>query len=115
MKEFEIRRLFLEISNCYNFAFDDYKVNLWLEILRDIPFALAMKNLRSYIRDPENKFPPHPGVLAQTDIQKSAGPYIPSAAETRLMLEEGKRQVIPLPKHVREEVEKLAAQRDSSS
>jgi hypothetical protein len=79
----------LIILNAYNsFIYDDDKVAIWVEILKDVPFELAQANLRKYIRDPENKFPPHPGALAVTQTQYSSGPYIPNAEETLRMLEE---------------------------
>ena len=89
MKESEIRQLFLKISNRYSsFAYDDFKVNDWLELLSDVSFEQAKENLRQYCLNPDNTFPPHPGALAATTIQKAEGPYVPNAEETRRMLDE---------------------------
>lgn len=117
MKESQIRQLFLIIINTYsNFVYDDYKVELWREILDDVPYEMAQKNLWAYIRDPENKFPPHPGALAETRVQRSEGPYIPNAAETRQMLDERDRQLslaVPMPAQLREELKHLAERKRS--
>jgi hypothetical protein len=120
MEEVEVRLLFLIILNSYNgFAYDDDKVNTWTDLLWDVPFVQAQSNLRKYILNTENKFPPHPGVLAETMVQRSEGPYIPNAAETRLMLEERDRVnqslVIPMPAYTREELRQLVKSRDSVS
>ena len=90
MKESEIRKIFLVIENAYGgvFAYDDYKVELWRKTLEDVPYELAEENLRRYIRNPDNRFPPHPGALAQQAVEEAIGPYIPNVEETRAMLAE---------------------------
>ncbi|MEF3309298.1 hypothetical protein PV433_10315 [Paenibacillus sp. GYB004] len=90
MKESEIRKIFLVIENAYCglFTYDDYKVELWRKTLEDVPYGLAEENLLRYIRNPDNRFPPHPGVLAEFPEQAAYGPDIPNAAETRAMLDE---------------------------
>jgi hypothetical protein len=112
VKEYEIRELFLKISNFYNnFLYDDYKVELWRETLDDIPYHLANSNLLRYIRNPENKFPPHPGALSESAVQSSNGPYVLNAEETRLMLDDGdhdyNQTAVKLPEHIRERVKHL--------
>ena len=93
MTEAEIRKLFLVIQNSYSgFSDDDFKVALWQQLLDDVTFELAQHNLRGYIRNPENKFPPHPGELARTKAQAADGRYIPNAEETRVMLEAQERE-----------------------
>ncbi|MEF3313306.1 hypothetical protein PV433_30930 [Paenibacillus sp. GYB004] len=37
----------------------------WHETLSDVPVEQAIENLKRYSLDPDNKFPPHPGVLAK--------------------------------------------------
>lgn len=118
MKETEIIKLFTIIQNTYNgFSFDSFKVQLWLELLKDTPFELGQANLRRYILDPENKFPPHPGILAASPTSRAEGPAIPNAAETRKMLDEMDRLALlppaPIPEHVREAVKRLAEPSDS--
>lgn len=90
MKESEIRKIFLVIENAYGgvFVYDDYKVELWRKTLEDVPYDLAEDNLHRYIRNPDNRFPPHPGVLAERPVQAAEGPYIPNVEETRAMLDE---------------------------
>lgn len=90
MKESEIRKIFLVIENAYGgvFAYDDYKVELWRRTLEDVPFELADANLHRYILNPDNRFPPHPGALAERPVEAANGPYIPNVEETRAMLAE---------------------------
>lgn len=53
----EVKRLFLIISNAYpSFEADDIKVAVWQEMLNDIPFKLALDNLRYHIQN--QKFQP---------------------------------------------------------
>jgi hypothetical protein len=92
VKESEILKLFSVIQNTYNaFVFDRLKTELWRDLLQDTSFELAQSNLRRYILNPENRFPPHPGILAESPVQSCLGNYIPNAQETRLMLEERDR------------------------
>jgi hypothetical protein len=109
MEEADVLKLFMIIDNSYSgFAYDDDKVDIWMLILSDVPFDLAQINLWKYIRNPENKFPPHPGALAESAVQSSNGPYILNAEETRLMLDDRDREynkkAIKLPDHTRERV-----------
>ncbi|GKS14750.1 hypothetical protein YDYSY3_57500 [Paenibacillus chitinolyticus] len=123
MNEVEIRKIFMLIDNVFaGFSYDDFKVNLWLRILEDVPYTLAEANFYSYTRDPENKFPPTPGQLAKRPAQAAEGRAIPDAAETRLMLdnmhtveENGQRRALqpaPPSERFREEVKRIAARRD---
>lgn len=94
MKEYQVRQLFLIISNGFHsFTYDDFKVELWRDLLDHVPFAHAEANLRQYMLDRENKFPPHPGVLAASKVQSAAGPDIPNAEETRRMLEKREAEI----------------------
>lgn len=112
MKEYEIRQLFLKIANTYSsFAYDDFKVSIWLELLEGISFTTANKNLNRYILNPSHDFPPHPGILAESEIQRKVGAHIPNAEETRLMLAEQASEISQIPKEipqfVREQVKLL--------
>lgn len=120
MREVEVRQLFLIIFNAYNgFAYDDDKVVIWTDILEDVPFEQAQSNLRRYIRNPENKFPPHPGALAETQTQNAEGPYIPDAEETRRMLNEQDQQYQltagAIPDNLREVVRNIGRSKSSTA
>jgi hypothetical protein len=43
---------------------DELRAESWHDVLRDVPYDLAVGNLRRYVSNPENRWPPHPGVLA---------------------------------------------------
>jgi len=108
--ETEVRKLFLIIQNTYsNFVWDDVKVKIWADLLRDTPFDMAQRNLREYIMNPDEKFPPHPGVLARRP--ETQGRYVPNAEETRRMLDEMDRQrerAVPMPEEFRRRLKLLA-------
>jgi hypothetical protein len=112
VKEIEIRQLFLIILNTYNgFAITDAKAEIWADILQDIPFEMARHNLWGYIRNPENNFPPHPGVLADTGERHIIGPYIPNVEETQLYLQQRKLELMepmaPIPELLRERMRQI--------
>lgn len=113
MKETEMIKILTVIGNSYsNFTFDRMKVALWLELLKDVSYSRAESNLRRYLIDPGNKFPPHPGVLAEHPGQRSEGNYVPGADETRAMLADRNKNLIQIghqiPESFREAVKKLA-------
>jgi hypothetical protein len=83
VNESQIRKVFLIIENTMPFAYDDYKVELWRNLLQDVPFETAQANLRRYLLNPNNRFPPTPGQLA-------AGTYseVPGVEATRAMFRE---------------------------
>lgn len=61
----EIGRLFDRIVEYYPvFTGDMSKMKSWQEILQAVPYERACKNLLQYVSDADNKYPPHPGVLA---------------------------------------------------
>ena len=115
MRESEIRQIFFRISNRYSsFAYDDFKVSDWQDLLQNVPFDRAMGNLRRYSLNPENTFPPHPGILAEMPAQHKTGRDVPNAIETRRMLDEHDRllssvQNAAIPESFREAMRKLAA------
>jgi hypothetical protein len=75
------------IQNSYSgFGYDNFKVALWLQLLEDVPFDLAQRNLRAFILNPGNRFPPHPGELTQLPAEVARGADVPNAEETRAML-----------------------------
>lgn len=112
MNEIEVKKLFLIINNTYpNFPIDDIKITIWADLLRDVPFERAQSNLRSYVMDSNNKFPPHPGELAKSNLQETQGRYVPNAAETRTLLDklrgERNNEVLMLPQSALEMKERL--------
>lgn len=114
MKESELRMIFMQISNRYpSFAYDDFKVNDWLGLLSSVPISQASENLKKYCLNPDNSFPPHPGVLAATSSQQISGRAIPNAKETSLMLENRHRLALAtrglegIPEKVIEEVRNI--------
>lgn len=68
MNEPEVRKLLLVIRNSYSgFDYDDDKVEIWTDLLRDVPFPLAQMNARNHIMDSKKPFPPTPGELAKPE------------------------------------------------
>lgn len=101
----EVKKLFIILINTYpNFTQNEAKAAIWHDLLKDIPFERAQRNLRAYIMDGNNKYPPHPGELAKTQSGEAQGRYVPNAAETRVMLEKlaEPREIAPLPPAVLE-------------
>jgi hypothetical protein len=113
VQEFEIRILFLKISNRYaGFAYDDFKVEDWLELLKDVPVERATENLRRFCLNAANTFPPHPGILAENASQSSASNYVPNAQETLLLLDKWEQHLLTegssgIPETARERMRKL--------
>ncbi|CAM3850448.1 MULTISPECIES: hypothetical protein [Paenibacillus] len=61
----EIGKLFDAIVDYYpSFTGDLRKLQSWHTTLKQVPLEEAIKNLGDYAREPDNKFPPHPGALA---------------------------------------------------
>lgn len=110
MKESELRILFLRIANFYSgFSYDDFKVEEWLELLRHVSFERAADNLAAYTLNPNNEFPPHPGILAASIVQRSSGPVVLDATETRSMLENYEQEsLVRMPDHVKEAAKRIA-------
>ncbi len=111
MKESELRMLFLRISNFYSgFSYDDYKVEEWVGLLEHVSYDRACTNLASYALNPMNEYPPHPGILAASNVQQSSGPAVLNAAETMIMLEDREREqqsFVSMPDHVKEAAKQL--------
>lgn len=81
MQKYEIANLFKKIVQFYPvFGGGDRdqvmeKINAWHEVLADISFEQASANLKSYVNDPENRYPPHPGNLAKAVSKSEAERY----------------------------------------
>ncbi|MFD0682401.1 MULTISPECIES: hypothetical protein [unclassified Paenibacillus] len=70
MNESEVRKLFLVIQNTYNgFDYDDDKVAVWQDVLKETPFELAQRNLRAHILTV--KFPPVPSEIAMLEPESA--------------------------------------------
>lgn len=113
MVETDLKKLFLILVNTYpNFDATETKKAIWLDLLCDVTFENAQRNLRAHILNPENRFPPHPGILAEKPVQSCIGNYVPNAEETRLMLENRDRLLLDpgsssIPETARERMRQL--------
>jgi len=120
----DVMKLFLIIHKTYSVSGfkpgdDALRLELWCDLLKDVPFELAQANLRRYVLDPYNKFPPHPGVLAERPAQTAIGRDVPNAEETRQLLADRDQLLLmggrpPIPESVREAVRKIGQSADSS-
>ncbi|MEC0107251.1 hypothetical protein P4H27_09915 [Paenibacillus taichungensis] len=76
MKISEVGKLFDKIIEFYPaFTGTASKLQSWHEALTDIPFELAQSNLKKYVADPDNKYPPHPGALAKKPVFTDSDRY----------------------------------------
>lgn len=65
----EVKKLFLIINNCYpNFQIDDAKTETWLNLLRNVPFDQAQKNLRVHLET--SSFVPTPADIIRRDPEQ---------------------------------------------
>lgn len=113
MTESEVRKLFLVIQNSYNgFSYDDLKVAVWLDLLQEVPFSLAQKNLRAHIMDYSRPFPPAPGELARPEHEQDQlalyhDSLRDSAREHMANMDEWIKTATPPPPHVKEAIRRL--------
>lgn len=108
MKEEEIWNLFERISHYYpSFNGDDDKSDSWLKVLKYTPFDIAYENLCKYAGSAKNLFPPHPGILTSEDdnIQRVADTL--ETQEHFKQLEEWKAKAVPMPEHLKKELNRL--------
>ncbi|MBJ6362120.1 replicative helicase loader/inhibitor [Paenibacillus sp. GCM10012307] len=83
MNRRELSDLLKRIKRAYsNFYLPDHPSEIetlkailddWHDYLVDIPFKQAAQNLKRYVLDPGQRYPPHPGALAQpleTDMDR---------------------------------------------
>ena len=92
---------------------DEARVEAWHEVLRDVPFDRAMENLRRYVADKENRWPPHPGILA-AGPDESALYHEQMIAAGKQALEEHIRRLanaVPPPADVSRKVREILANR----
>lgn len=71
MKEYQLIELFERIKMHYpSFSTEAAKRQEWLRLLKDANFSIALSNLDRYVLSVDNKYPPHPGILAaQPDLE----------------------------------------------
>lgn len=96
-------------------AEDEARAEAWYEVLRDVSFDHAMENLRRYVADPDNRWPPHPGVLA-ADLE-SAKYHEHMIAAGRQALEDHDRRLeaaVPPPADVSRKVREILANRGAN-
>lgn len=120
MTRAEIWKMFGRIVQFYpNFAArseedDEARVEAWHEILRDVPFDRAMVNLKRYVSDPVNRFPPHPGILAADLSSESEMYHEYMITAGRQMLDEHNQRLeaaVPPPSDVSRKVREILASR----
>lgn len=57
MKKSELIQILTILRNTYNnFTFDDFKENLWFDLLQDLPDGTGLANVREHVMS--NKYPP---------------------------------------------------------
>lgn len=77
------------------FRYDDFKLEDWRSLLDGVvTYEQAKANLDRYSLNPNNQFPPHPGVLAEKATQRAVGPAVPNAEETRKMLDHQEQELL---------------------
>lgn len=114
MTESEVRKIFMLIDNAFmGFHYDDFKVEYWRELLEDVPYELARRNLDEYILNPDNRFPPTAGQLARRPAEHAEGRYVPGVEETRRALDEKEaanrsETAVPMPPELKERLRLIA-------
>lgn len=64
MNKSEVKKLFLIINSCYpNFQYDEFKAEVWTDMLKDVPFETGQRNLRDHIA--ASRFLPTPSDIIQ--------------------------------------------------
>ena len=85
-------------------------VDEWLVDLKDVSYDTAYSNLINYSSNPDNRFAPHPGVLAQ-DTVSDAGKHhelLKSyGADTVLSIDEMKEKAVPISEEQRRKVREI--------
>ncbi|OMF37458.1 hypothetical protein BK133_05220 [Paenibacillus sp. FSL H8-0548] len=83
MNKAEISEIFKRIKRAYAMFHIPDEINSlrelveeWSDFLADIPDETVKVNLRRYVLNPDNKYPPHPGALARPlDTRTDADRY----------------------------------------
>ncbi|MFH5187139.1 hypothetical protein ACHHV8_33655 [Paenibacillus sp. TAB 01] len=115
MNKADIWQLFEKIVYYYpSFTGEPEKAAAWYGVLEKVPYHQALANLKHYASIASNKYPPHPGALADQPEHRE-GNYVPNAEETRKMLEEIDRLKMSvggeIPESARERMRQLAKNR----
>lgn len=110
MTQGEVVKLFKAITLSYP-AFrvpDDMakeQVMHWYQHLKDVPFDVAMKNLRAYIQ--EERFPPTIADIRRGYEEKSTVPRVDETREWLAELDRMRERAVPMPEHLREELRRI--------
>lgn len=66
MNEPEVRKIFMLIQNTNgSFDYDDDKVLIWVDLLREVPFEMAQRNLRQHLLN--SNYIPVPADIAKAE------------------------------------------------
>ncbi|WP_456273603.1 replicative helicase loader/inhibitor [Bacillus sp. AK031] len=84
---FEVLVLFRETYN--NFHFDQSKINIWHDLLKDKDPEVIKRNARDLAL--KSKFPPSLSELVNAAEENPSGPAVPSVEETQEMLQQRAR------------------------
>jgi len=85
-------------------------VNEWLVDLKDVSYETAYGNLINYSSNPDNRFAPHPGVLAQNnvdDVSKYHEILKAYGADTVLSIDEMREKAMPISDEQRRKVREI--------
>ncbi|RXZ84604.1 hypothetical protein EBB07_00890 [Paenibacillaceae bacterium] len=79
MEKRDVTMLFKRIKRVYSLFYipgagqeDELRqmIDDWLRYLRGVPVETVNKNLDKYVSNPDNKQPPHPGILARSTADR---------------------------------------------
>jgi hypothetical protein len=112
VNEPEVRQIFMLIQNTNgSFDYDDDKVLIWTDLLREVPFDLAQRNLRRHLLT--NKHIPVPAEISKPEpVPEQIALYhdhLRDSAQQHMvnLVEWQKNSVVP-PDEVRERMRQLA-------
>ncbi|ALS27167.1 replicative helicase inhibitor G39P [Paenibacillus sp. 32O-W] len=114
MTQGEVVKLFKAITLSYP-AFrvpDDMakeQVMHWYQHLKDVPFDVAMENLREYVQ--AERFPPTIADIRRGySAEKSTVPGVDETREWLAELDKMRKRAVPMPDYVREELRRIVRQ-----
>lgn len=107
------------ISGAYrNFVIEDSEmegtIGVWMDILQDIPFQIALERTRDLCRT-KIEFAPTPAEIYQACLESHSFYELQRIEEQQeqLMLQEYYEQAVPMPQHIKEKLERRAARKVS--
>ena len=75
MNKPEVKKLFLIINSCYpNFQYDEFKAEVWTDLLKELSFETGQRNLRDYIA--ASRFLPTPSDILQLGLKEDQEIYL---------------------------------------